>query len=178
MESQEIQQYHDIKKKAVEKTKEVISLLLAERNEDAYLKLYQIFNDENIMQFTMLDNDLYIIMRMAALWFEEKKADRRNHIFSNTEKIEDVTELYKNITFSLYRLEQAFPLEYQDEAIQYLADVNISPIALWGIAEDKIIEWDTFLKALTDGFDRNGYRTQGNEMAKFKELKGKSGIYE
>lgn len=30
MESQEIQQYHDIKKKAVEKTKEVISLLLAE----------------------------------------------------------------------------------------------------------------------------------------------------
>ena len=69
-------------------------------------------------------------------------------------------------------------MEYQDEAIQYLADVNISPIALWGIAEDKIIEWDTFLKALTDGFDRNGYRTQGNEMAKFKELKGKSGIYE
>ena len=90
----------------------------------------------------------------------------------------DILYLYKNITFSLYRLEQAVPLEYQDEAIQYLMDINISPITLWGMAGDKIINGDDFFKALIDGFNRNGYAARGNEMAKYKELKGKNGIYE
>ncbi|MDE6607499.1 MAG: hypothetical protein K2K54_07075 [Lachnospiraceae bacterium] len=178
MDRQETQQYQEMKKKAVEKTKEVINLLLMEGKEEDFEKLYSIFNDENIMQFTMLDNDLFIIMRMAVLWFEENKAEISEHIFSSTGTIEDALELYKNITFSLYRLEQEVPLEYQDEAIQYLMGINISPIALWGMAEDKIINEGTFFKALTDGFYRNGFETRGNEMAKYKELKGKSSIYE
>lgn len=178
MYKQEMQQYQEMKKSAVEKTKEVINLLLIGGNKENYEKLYDIFNDENIMQFTMLDNDLFIIMRMAALWFEENKAEISEHIFSSTGAIEDALELYKNITFSLYRLEQEVPLEYQDEAIQYLMGINISPIALWGMAEDKIIDESTFFKALIDGFYRNGFEARGNEMAKYKELKGKSSIYE
>ena len=178
MDRQETQQYQEMKKKAVEKTKEVINLLLMEGKEEDFEKLYGIFNDENIMQLTMLDNDLFIIMKMAVLWSEENKAGILEHVFSNTGTIEDAVELYKNIVFSLYRLEQAVPLEYQDEAIQYLTDINISPIALWGMAEDKIISGDAFFKDLIDGFNRNGYAARGNEMAKYKELKGKSSIYE
>jgi len=178
MDKQEIQQYQDMKKKAVEKTKEVIDLLLMEGNEEAYEKLYGIFNDENIMQFTMLDNDLFIVMKMAVLWSEEKKAGRSENIFSLAGTIGDVVELYKNITFSLYRLEQKLPLVYQDEAIQYLLDMNISPIVFLGIAEDKIIDADVFLKVLADGFYRNGYTAYGDDIAKYRKLKGKRDINE
>lgn len=170
--------YNEIKRGAVEKLKEAVTLLLMEKNNEGYTKLYMLMNDEDIKELCRWDNDLFIVMKMVALWDEEKNAGRENNIFDHISTLDDARELYKYIVFSIYRLEQGLPLIYQDEAVQYLLGMNISPMALCGIALDKVIDGHIFYKNLSESLDRNGDFALGSEIKSYREQKELEGYNE
>lgn len=170
--------YKQIKKEAVEKVKDVVDLLLIDGTDEGYTKLYMLMKDKDIKDLCERDNDLFIVMKTVDLWNKEKKAGRENSIFDNVRSLNDAVELYKNIVFSIYRLEQELPLNYQDEAIQYITGMNISPMVLCGIALDKVIDEHIFYKNLFDGLDRNGDFALGSEIESYRGQKGAGKIHE
>lgn len=170
--------YADLEKETLRKIKEVIELLLTEGTEEGYAQVSALFNNPDIDRFTKLDNDLFQIKELMRMYQEEQQNEVTKKIFEFAKTIEDIRMLWKNIVFSLYRLEQDLPVEYQNEAICYLAESPISPVTIYRMAEDKVADFEKFYHNLLEGLQRNGYSDFKAEVEAYIKKVGETKQYE
>lgn len=114
--------------------KERIVSLLETGTEESYKDLCTFMGNQEIINLSAKDRDLYILEIMSNIQRQEMEMNTENSIFMGR-NIQELTDLYQRTVFYLRRLEFDFPKELQQEIVPYIMEQRLSMVCILGIIQ-------------------------------------------
>ncbi len=117
---------------------EHVAALLAQLDELLIHKDYDnvsyLLTSERFLFLSSFNSTLYMLRLIINIYLEESTQQIPNHIFLNR-NLQDVQDLYTQLTFLLRRLEFNFPLDLQKEIVPFILNKNLSMVCVLGVIQ-------------------------------------------
>lgn len=118
------------------------------------------------------ENSLILLEAFCEIWMEEKKENlAENDIFTNIKSLSDIQKKYREIQYTILRIENQLPEEYCNGGIKQLITQKISGIAIVEIAIAETLHIKSNIIKVADYLMNNYAGTLAIEMLQYAQKK-------
>ena len=133
-------------------------LILWLTKSDIYIKLKEKENSLNLLDF------------FCKIWMEEKKElVEENDIFTNINSLDDIQKKYRDVQYTILRIENQLPREWCDQGVKKIIEDKVSGIAIVEIAIRETVETKTNIIKISEYLQGNYAMVLAIEMLQYAQ---------